>query len=59
MFLFDCTNFNRLMDELKTGVYKDGEWRLFIDSSKRSLKAVLLHSTNAYASKPVAKFGLL
>ncbi|GFW76425.1 uncharacterized protein TNCV_1582041 [Trichonephila clavipes] len=29
------------------------EWRLFIDSSKRSLKAVLLHNGNRYASVPV------
>ncbi|GBL94787.1 hypothetical protein AVEN_244766-1 [Araneus ventricosus] len=39
---------------LKFGVkYKDDEWRLFIDSSKRSLKAVLLHNGNKYASVPV------
>ncbi|GFV47826.1 uncharacterized protein TNCV_4803151 [Trichonephila clavipes] len=29
------------------------EWRLFIDSSKRSLKAILLHNGNRYASVPV------
>jgi hypothetical protein len=29
------------------------EWRLFIDSSKRSLKAVLLHNGSKYASVPV------
>ncbi|GFO50462.1 hypothetical protein PoB_007696700 [Plakobranchus ocellatus] len=29
------------------------EWRLFIDSSKRSLKAVLLHNGNKYSSVPV------
>ena len=29
------------------------EWRLFIDSSKISLKAVLLHNGNKYASIPV------
>jgi hypothetical protein len=29
------------------------EWRLFIDSSKSSLKAVLLHNGNRYASVPV------
>jgi hypothetical protein len=35
----------------KFGVeYKVNEWRLFIDSSKRSLKAVLLHNGNNYAS---------
>jgi hypothetical protein len=35
-------------------VYDASEWRLFIDSSKRSLKGVLLHSGNKYASVPVA-----
>lgn len=29
------------------------QWRLFIDSSKRSLKAVLLHNGNNYPSVPV------
>jgi hypothetical protein len=33
--------------------YKTGEWRLFIDSSKRSLKVVLLHNGNLLASVPV------
>lgn len=41
-----CRNINALMNELKPNVYKDEEWRLFIDSSKRSLKAVLLNNTN-------------
>jgi hypothetical protein len=37
----------------KFGVqYKINEWRHFIDSSKRSLKAVLLHNGN-YASLPI------
>ena len=30
------------------------DWRLFIDSSKASLKAVLLHSGNLFASIPLA-----
>ena len=29
-------------------------WRLFIDSNKLSLKAVLLHKGNEYPSKPIA-----
>jgi len=37
-----CNNIDGLMEELKPGIYKDEEWRLFIDLSKRSLKAVLL-----------------
>jgi MarR-like DNA-binding transcriptional regulator SgrR of sgrS sRNA len=34
--------------------YKTDEWRFFIDSSKRSLKGVLLHNGNRLASVPVA-----
>ena len=30
------------------------DWRLFIDSSSRSLKAVLLHNTNQFPSIPLA-----
>ena len=33
---------------------KPSEWRLFIDSSTRSLKAVLLHNTNQWPSIPLA-----
>ncbi|KDR19280.1 hypothetical protein L798_06074 [Zootermopsis nevadensis] len=34
--------------------YDQKEWRLFIDSSKLSLKAVMLHNGNVKASVPVA-----
>ncbi|CAH0551133.1 unnamed protein product [Brassicogethes aeneus] len=34
--------------------YKPEDWRLFIDSSKSSLKAVLLHVTNSKNSVPIA-----
>ena len=34
--------------------YEASDWRLFIDSSKRSLKAVLLHNGNELASVPIA-----
>lgn len=34
--------------------YNADDWRLFIDSSKSSLKAVLLHITNAKNSVPIA-----
>ena len=30
------------------------QWRLFIESSVRSLKAVLLHNGNTFASTPIA-----
>jgi len=43
-----------LINSLKAGVYKPKEWRLFIDSSICSLKAVLLHNTNMLASIPIA-----
>ena len=33
--------------------YKQGEWRLFIDSSKQSLKCVLLHNASTYAGVPI------
>ena len=40
---------------LKLGVkkYKPEEWRLFTDSSKISLKCVLLHYSNMYAPVPI------
>ena len=33
--------------------YRSNDWRLFIDSSKRSLKCVLLHNGNQYGSIPI------
>ena len=33
--------------------YDSKEWRLFIDSSKRSLKCVLLHNGNKFAAVPI------
>jgi len=49
-----CTNVQGLINELKTNSYRAGDWRLFIDSSKRSIKTVLLHNTNIYAPVPIA-----
>ena len=34
--------------------YNSNNWRLFIDASKSSLKAVLLHNTNQFTSIPLA-----
>ncbi|GAB0098325.1 hypothetical protein DMENIID0001_140440 [Sergentomyia squamirostris] len=48
-----CTNVQGLVEEFGVA-YKSEEWRLFIDASKRSLKAVLLNSTGKYASLPLA-----
>lgn len=47
-----CTNVEGLMEKFKIQ-YDSSQWRLFIDSSKRSLKAVLLHNGGYYASIPV------
>lgn len=49
-----CCDVDGLMDHMKVNVYKKDEWRLFLDSNKRSLKAVLLHNGNGYASIPIA-----
>ena len=35
-------------------VYQSSDWKLFLDSSKTSLKGVLLHNGNKYASVLVA-----
>ena len=35
-------------------IHDQTNWRLFIDSSKESIKAVLLHNSNRYPSVPVA-----
>lgn len=53
-----CTDIQGLMSSL--GVEHSTEaWRLFIDSSKASLKAVLLHNGNMYASVPVGYYSHL
>jgi len=47
-----CTDVDGIMQEL--GYYhRSQEWRLFIDSSKLSLKAVLLYNVNMLPSIPV------
>jgi hypothetical protein len=48
-----CCNIPGLMQKFSVE-YIVNEWRLFIDSSKRSLKAVLLHNGNNYASLPIS-----
>jgi hypothetical protein len=51
-FLVYCNNVKGLINLL--GIeYDANEWRLFIDSSKRSLKAVLLNNGNKYSSVPI------
>ncbi|XP_067010050.2 serine-rich adhesin for platelets [Anabrus simplex] len=48
-----CSDLERLMAQFHIR-YDSSEWKLFIDSSKRSLKAVLLHNGGCYVSIPVA-----
>ena len=44
-----CNNIQGLLSEMGLPEYNPDEWRLFIDSSKRSLKCVLLHNGNKFA----------
>jgi len=48
-----CTDVNGLMRNLGCEYVPD-QWRLFIDSSKASLKAVLVHNGNEKPSVPIA-----
>ena len=48
-----CTDIQVLFQEIGIA-YSASNWRLFIDSSKRSLKAVLLHNDNVYPSISIA-----
>ena len=49
-----CNNVSGLLNCMGLSEYKPENWRLFIDSSKRSLKCVLLHNGNKFASVPIA-----
>ena len=49
-----CNNVGGLVQQMGLAEYNPQEWRLFIDSSVRSLKCVLLHNGNKYASIPIA-----
>ena len=48
-----CTDIHGLFQEIGI-VYSASDWRLFSDSSKQSLKAVLLYNGNVYPSIPIA-----
>ena len=48
-----CTDIQGLFQNIGI-VYSASDWRLFIDSSKQSLKAVLLYNGNVYPSIPIA-----
>jgi hypothetical protein len=49
-----CNDVAGLINQFKDNIYKTTDWRLFIDSSKRSLKGVLLHNGNKYGAVPIA-----
>jgi hypothetical protein len=48
-----CTDIDKVMAALGQD-HKTDEWRLFVDSSKHSVKAVLLHNGNKNPSIPIA-----
>ena len=50
--LLFCDNIEGLITTMGTS-YIPLEWRLFIDSSKRSMKCVLLHNGNKLAFIPI------
>ena len=49
-----CTDIVHLLQKLGVPHYEPRDWRLFIDSCKRSFKCVLLHNGNQFASVPLA-----
>ena len=48
-----CTDVKGLLLAMGLPAYRSNDWRLFIDSSKRSPKCVLLHNGNQYGSIPI------
>ena len=48
-----CNNIPGLLAKLGLPDYNSDDWRLLIDSSKRSLKCVLLHKGNNFACVPI------
>jgi hypothetical protein len=52
--LVHCHDIVGLLKAMGLNEYQSNDWRLFIDSSKRSLKCVLLHNGNKYGSIPLA-----
>ena len=48
-----CTDVEGLLLAMALSAYRSNDWRLFIDSSKRSRKCVLLHNGNQYRSVPI------
>lgn len=48
-----CNNISGLLNLMGLPVYEPKCWRLFIDSSRKSLKCVLVHNGNKLASIPI------
>jgi hypothetical protein len=48
-----CNDIGNLLKKIGLSDYNPSEWCLFIDSSKRSLKCVLLNNGNKYGSVPI------
>ena len=53
-YLTFCLDVRGLLKGMGLPQYEASDWRLFIDSSKRSLKCVLLHNGNKFGSIPIA-----
>ena len=51
--LICCDNVPGLFGQLGISSYNSEEWRLFMNSSKRSLKCVFLHNGNSYGAVPI------
>lgn len=49
-----CNDVAGLLKNMGLIEYQPSDWRLFIDSSKRSLKCVLLHNGNKHGAIPIA-----
>jgi hypothetical protein len=48
-----CHDVSGLVNAMGVTSYHSNEWRMFLDSSKSSLKCVLLHNGNFYGSIPI------
>ena len=48
-----CNDVSGLLNAMGVTWYDPKEWRLFLDSSKRILKCVLLHNGNIYGAIPI------
>ena len=49
-----CNSNPGLLNEMEIDQYNSENWRLFMDSSKQSLKCMLLHNGNMYGTIPTA-----